>query len=88
MISKTQQTEVTFHAIEATDILALTPVMDKLVKEINEYHKYLKENDDKPNDYWVKEYNKEFPQMIEQYKILSTLGFISTILLNPEISLS
>lgn len=88
MISKVQNTEVIFHAVEATDILTLTPLMDKLVKEINEYHKYIKENEDKPDDYWIKEYKNEFPIMIKQYKILSTLGFISTLLLSPEISLS
>lgn len=88
MISKTQQTEVTFHALETKDILVMTSLIDKLIEEINSQHKYLKENPDDQENYWILKYNEELPQMIKQYKILSTLGFVATIPLNPEISLS
>lgn len=87
MISKTQQTELTFHAIETKDILAMISLMDRLVEDINERYKYLEEHKESPDDYWVREYNREFPQLLKQYKILSTLGFISAKELNEEIDL-
>lgn len=88
MISQEQNTKIMFHAIETKDILALSSLMDKLVANINEQHKYIESHKESSNDYWMNEYNKELPQMIEQYKILSTLGFVSTKSLNEGIKLS
>lgn len=88
MISKSQKTESIFHAIEIKDILAMMFLMDGLVKTINEQYKYLEEHKDLLDDYWVKEYTKEYPTLIEAYKILSTLGFVSTISLSEGIEIS
>jgi hypothetical protein len=74
-----QQVEVAFHAIEFKEALAMVPLMDSLINDINidTYNRVLGEN--RKNYKWVsKRSHFTAHQTRQMYDVLVSLGFVDS----------
>lgn len=88
-----QSVEISFSAIEFKDALIILPIMDELVNNINTKQKSIdeyksKQEINKQEPYYIKEYREEIPVLLKRYNILSKIGFVSSIDLLPSVKLS
>lgn len=67
MKSIQQQVDVTFNAIDVQDVVDMLPIMDELARKLNSVTSHSEET------------AGEVYKWFRQYRILSKLGFISTI---------
>lgn len=78
-----QSVEVGFYAIGVKDVITLLPTMDKLVNDINDMKEQIKKDEEKiakeERAYYYHEHKHLLDSYIKQYKLLSSLGFVSTI---------
>lgn len=62
-----QQVNVTFNAVEVQDVVDMLPIMDELARKLNSVTSNSKET---PGEVY---------KWFKQYRVLSKLGFVSTI---------